>query len=93
MVKEISLIIPSQNAEEKLLNLLRCIPNWEIFPNEIIIIDSSENKMSIPKDFESFTKNLNIQLLIVHETNLYPGHARNIGIRKTKNSILLIMPS
>ena len=42
MVKEISLIIPSQNAEEKILNLLSCIPNWEIFPNEIIIIDSSE---------------------------------------------------
>jgi len=91
MVKEISLIIPSQNAKEKLINLLRCIPNWEIFPNEIIIIDSSENKISIPKDFESFTKNLNIQLLIIHETNLYPGHARNIGISKSKNSILAFL--
>ena len=91
MVEDISLIIPSRDAEERLLQLLRCIPNWKIIPNEIIIIDSSENKMSIPKDFESFTKNLNIQLLIVHETNLYPGHARNIGISKSKNSILAFL--
>ena len=91
MVEDISLIIPSRDAEERLLQLLHCIPNWKMIPNEIIIIDSSENKISIPKDFESFTKNLNIQLLIIHETNLYPGHARNIGISKSKNSILAFL--
>ena len=91
MVEDISLIIPSRDAEERLLQLLRCIPNWKMIPNEIIIIDSSDNKISIPKDFESFTKNLNIQLLIIHETNLYPGHARNIGISKSKNSILAFL--
>ena len=63
MVKEISLIIPSQNAEEKLINLLRCIPNWEIFPNEIIIIDSSVEKFLIPEDFQSFAKKLDIKKL------------------------------
>jgi glycosyltransferase involved in cell wall biosynthesis len=91
MVENISLIIPSRDAEERLLQLLSCIPNWKTIPNEIIIIDSSENKLSIPKDFESFTKNLNIQLLIIYETNLYPGHARNIGISNSKNSILAFL--
>ena len=91
MVEAISLIIPSRDAEERLLQLLSCIPNWKMIPNEIIIIDSSENKLSIPKDFESFTKNLNIQLLIIYETNLYPGHARNIGISNSKNSILAFL--
>ena len=44
MIKEISLIIPSQNAEAKLLNLIGSIQNWEVIPNEIIIVDSSEVK-------------------------------------------------
>jgi len=91
MVEAISLIIPSRDAEERLLHLLSCIPKWKMIPNEIIIIDSSEKKLSIPKDFESFTKNLNIQLLIIYETNLYPGHARNIGISNSKNSILAFL--
>ena len=91
MVKEISLIIPSQNAEEKLLNLLRCIPNWEIFPNEIIIIDSSKERFLIPEDFQLFAKKLNIKLLITYGNNLYPGHARNIGISNSKNSLLAFL--
>ena len=42
--KAISLIIPSKDSKKKLLELLRSIPNWEAVPNEIIIVDSSENK-------------------------------------------------
>jgi glycosyltransferase involved in cell wall biosynthesis len=91
MVKEISLIIPSQNAEEKLLNLLRCIPNWEIFPNEIIIIDSSEERFLIPEDFQSFAKKLDIKILVSYGNNLYPGHARNIGISNSSNSLLAFL--
>jgi len=91
MVKEISLIIPSQNAEEKLLNLLRCIPNWEIFPNEIIIIDSSEKNFLIPEDFKSFAKKLDIKILVSYGNDLYPGHARNIGISNSSNSLLAFL--
>jgi len=91
MVKEISLIIPSQNAEEKLINLLRCIPNWEIFPNEIIIIDSSEKKFLIPEDFKSFAKKLDIKILVFYGNDLYPGHARNIGISNSSNSLLAFL--
>ena len=91
MVEEISLIIPSRDAKEKLLHLLGCIPYWKMIPDEIIVIDSSENKLLIPKDFVLFTKNNNIKLLIIHETNLYPGHARNIGISDSKNSMLAFL--
>ena len=91
MVEEISLIIPSRDAEERLLHLLSCIPNWKMIPDEIIIIDSSKKKLLIPKDFVLFTEKYNIKLLIIHETNLYPGHARNIGISNSKNSILAFL--
>ena len=58
MIKEISLIIPSQNAEAKLLNLIGSIQNWEVIPNEIIIVDSSEVKPLIPEEFKQFVKKL-----------------------------------
>ena len=61
MVKDVSLIIPSQNAETKLLQLLSNIPNWEIIPSEIIIIDSSLKKFLVPEDFELFIKKHSIK--------------------------------
>ncbi len=91
MIKEVSLVIPSQNAEIELKQLLRSIPNWEAIPNEIIIVDSSENKLLIPEDFKLFTKKLNIRLLIIYEKDLYPGHARNVGISNSKNTLLAFL--
>ncbi len=91
MIKEVSLVIPSQNAEIDLQQLLRSIPNWEAIPNEIVIVDSSENKLLIPEDFKLFTKKLNIRLLIIYEKDLYPGHARNVGISNSKNTLLAFL--
>lgn len=91
MISDVSLIIPSQNAEKNLFQLLRHLVNWEIIPSEIIIIDSSRIKLNIPNEFKLFTEKKNIRLLVVHERSLYPGHARNIGINKATNSILAFL--
>ena len=91
MVIEVSLIIPSQNADTKLHELLRGIPDWERIPNEIIIVDSSEKESIIPKDIELSIKKLGIDLLVLYENNLYPGHARNIGISSASNSVLAFL--
>ena len=91
MIKEISLIIPSQNAKGKLLNLIGSIQNWEVIPNEIIIVDSSDVKPYMPKEFEQFVKKSGIRLLIIYEKNLYPGHARNIGISNSSNNLLAFL--
>ena len=91
MIKEISLIIPSQNAEAKLLNLIGSIQNWEVIPNEIIIVDSSEVKPLIPEEFKQFVKKFDIRLLTIFEKNLYPGHARNIGISNSTNNLLAFL--
>tara|TARA_B100001057_G_scaffold110715_2_gene108735 strand:- start:6095 stop:7084 length:990 start_codon:yes stop_codon:yes gene_type:complete len=91
MIKEISLIIPSQNAKPKILYLLGCIPNWEVIPNEIIIVDSSEEKLTLPEEFEIFVKEFDIRLLTIFKENLYPGHARNIGISKSSNELLAFL--
>ena len=91
MVRNISLIIPCQNAETKLLELLRYVPSWEAIPNEIIIVDSSQKKFLIPEDFELLVKKLNIKLLVIYGDNLYPGHARNIGVVNATNSTLAFL--
>ena len=91
MIKDVSLIIPCQNADTKLFQLFKIIPNWEIIPNEIIVIDSSLEKILIPKDFELFVKEQNIDFLLIYKKNLFPGHARNIGISKAKNSVLAFL--
>jgi glycosyltransferase involved in cell wall biosynthesis len=91
MVRNVSLIIPSQNAETKLLRLLRYIPSWKVIPNEIIIVDSSQKKFLIPEDFELLVKKLGIKLLVLYGKNLYPGHARNIGINNSTNSLLAFL--
>tara|TARA_Y100000385_G_scaffold290038_1_gene361540 strand:- start:506 stop:1519 length:1014 start_codon:yes stop_codon:yes gene_type:complete len=88
----ISLIIPAQNAHVKLFKLLRLIPEWSEFPNEIIIIDSSKNlKLKVPEDFKLFAKKFQIKLLVIHGDNLYPGHARNIGITNATNLLLAFL--
>lgn len=93
MLEKVSLIIPCQNSETELLQLLRSIPNWNAFPNEIIIIDSSDKRITVPGDFKLFAENISINLLVIYGNSLYPGHARNIGIANSKNSILAFLDS
>lgn len=89
--KAISLIIPSKDSKKKLLELLRSISNWETIPNEIIIVDSSSKKLELPEDIKLFCKNSNIRLVVKNEKNLFPGHARNIGINNSSNSLLAFL--
>lgn len=91
MIKKISLIIPSYNDKNKLTKLLSNMITWQAVPNEIIIVDSSENKFSITKDFKQFIKKFNIRFLLIHKKNLFPGHARNIGIANSTNSLLAFL--
>lgn len=91
MLKKITLVIPSFNAKEKLICLIKDIPNWEIIPNEIIIIDSSEINFEIPENLKSLINKLDISLQIIYGQNLYPGHARNIGINNSTNSLLTFL--
>ena len=91
MIKEISLIIPNQDDQERLSTLLCSIPNWKIVPNEIIIINTSSKALSVPSDFELFIEQSNIKFYAIHKKNFYPGHARNIGIENASNLLLAFL--
>jgi len=91
MIRDVSLIIPSKNAKKNLFKLLKCIPDWDTIPNEIIIVDSSYDKIIIPKFFNIFVKSNNIRLSIIYGKSLYPGHARNIGINSSNNKLVAFL--
>jgi glycosyltransferase involved in cell wall biosynthesis len=91
MIRQVSLIIPSYNDNSKLIKLLTSIPNWEIIPSEIIVVDSSRSELLIPEDFIAFTEKLDINFLVIHKKNLYPGHARNIGINNAESDLVAFL--
>lgn len=91
MIEDISLIIPCQDAEVNLLTLFSNFSNWDVIPNEVIVIDSSKNKPLNKKDLDFFAKNLNIKLKIISGKGFFPGHARNIGIDNSTNSLLAFL--
>ena len=94
MIKSVSLIIPfksDKSEKEKLFTLLRGISNWKAVPNEIIIINTDQEKLSFPSDIELFTEQGNINFCIFHQKKTYPGHARNIGISNASNSLLAFL--
>lgn len=77
---EISIIIPSQNAEDELISLLEGISKWSAFPSEIIVVDSSYSQPSLSGNLKNFFTQNDIKFDLVSKINLFPGKARNIGI-------------
>ena len=94
MVNTVSLIIPfksDKSDKEKLFTLLKGISNWKTVPNEIIIINTDKNQLSLPNYIELLIKKLNINFSIYHQEGIYPGHARNIGIFNASNTLLAFL--
>ena len=89
MNSKISLIIPCYNAQENLNKILLTVNRWILLPDEIIIIDSSDKKYFLSDFIRS--KIQKIEIKIIYQKNTYPGHARNIGIKSSKNDILAFL--
>jgi len=91
MNNKISLIIPSNvnkfYAEDFILN----ISFWTLKPNEIIIINTKLKKFSINLEVIKKFKQKKIQIRIVNKKGLYPGSARNLGIRYSKFNYLCFL--
>jgi glycosyltransferase involved in cell wall biosynthesis len=91
MARDVSLIIPSKDNEKNILKLVLGIMSWKEVPNEIIVIDSSKKKIEFPEELEIFLDEHNIKLEVIHGETFYPGHARNIGIKKSENSLIAFL--
>jgi glycosyltransferase involved in cell wall biosynthesis len=91
MLLNLSLIIPHQNQLEALNLLLKSISLLDDLPSEIIIIDSSSKPMLKNPKFEDFCALHQIQFIIHEGVNLFPGHARTIGITKASHPIIAFL--
>ncbi|SVC62893.1 uncharacterized protein METZ01_LOCUS315747, partial [marine metagenome] len=89
--KKISLIIPHRDSEDQLIKVLNHIRLWTLYPNEILIIDSSKPRLKISGDFSNFCDENNISQKILFGDDLFPGAARNIGIVSAVNPVLAFL--
>lgn len=72
----ISLVIPTFNCADNLKVLLASIAGQSLHPNEIIISDSSDNKLI--EDLVSSTS-IGIPIIYIKSHKKYPGEKRNEG--------------
>ena len=83
MKKKISLIIPAYSSDLSIEDLIINILTWSLLPDEIIIINSSKKKYLIKLDLIKKLKQKKIKLITIHNKNLFPGAARNVGILRS----------
>ena len=91
MNENVSLVIPCQNAGNELSILLSAIKTWESYPNEIVIVDSSSSPLEIESDLSNFFELNEIVIKLIYKKNLFPGAARNIGIKESSCSIIAFL--
>lgn len=93
----ISIIIPSFNEQDEIINTLDAISdnlknNNEIIEYEIIVVDSStDNTFKIIEGSKYFRSDNHT--FIHRETKLFPGEARNQGIKASKYNIIVFVDS
>lgn len=86
MKNKLSIIIPFRGCINKLNILLNSISKQTFLPNEIIIVNTNKDKnCKINKNFSK------LNCKVFNYYNLYPGAARNIGVKKANNEIVCFL--
>lgn len=84
---EISIIIPTKNAEKYINNLIINLKNQTIKPKEIIVIDTN----SKDKTKEICTQHKDIQFIHINDGEFDHGGTRNRAAEKATGDILIFM--
>jgi hypothetical protein len=85
VINKISIIIPFRENFECLENTLYHLMLGEILPDEVIIVDTSNNEFS--ENFNSICNRYKL-LKVITAIGSYPGKARNIGIDSSSFNLL-----
>jgi len=88
-----SLIIPLFNEEKNIPVLIEMLTNQTLYPNEIIFINAGSTDLTKKILNNEIDKSkLNKDSIIIKNTNkLYPGAARNAGIKLSKFEYILFI--
>ena len=93
-IRNISVIIPTKNFLNIFIETFNSLLSQTILPNEIIIVDSSDNNEIcefINKSKYKIDNKINILYFKVNHS--FPGEARNKGLNAANNDILAILDS
>lgn len=90
-IKRISIIIPLQNDQDLLPDLLQDVLAQEAKPYELLIVDSSDRPVEIDEGIRKFFSDANIELRYIYSEPLYPGAARNLGVRQSTGSLIAFL--
>jgi len=85
MNQSYSVIVPTRNRENELLRCLKSIERQTILPDEVLIIDSSDNPQEIQTLCASFK---NISVKYIYTTDRSAARQRNLGITASKGEII-----
>ena len=83
-----TLIVPCNSNVRNFNFFLENIFTWDSLPKEIIFINTNKKKIIIDKYYKNLFRKKKIIIRIFDQPNLFPGAARNIGIRYSSNEII-----
>jgi glycosyltransferase involved in cell wall biosynthesis len=91
MLRQATLIIPSYNSENDLIDLLHSLSDWDDLPKEILVIDSSDIPPNISEELKFFFNDAGVIFKLISGKKMYPGHARNLGLMNTSYPIICFL--
>ena len=85
-INKISVIIPFKGKNIQIIKLLDVLNKQTKLPDEILIIDTnSQFQKYIMNDYK------NLKINYIHKPNLFPGAARNLGVKKSNYEIICFL--
>ncbi len=85
-INKISVIIPFKGKKNQIIELLDVLNKQTKLPDEILIIDTnSQSQRYIMNDYKNLKINYN------HKPNLFPGAARNLGVKNSNYEIICFL--
>ena len=90
---DVSVIIPCFENYDSFKKSFNSVINQQYKPKEIIIVDSSKSNRI--KNYTLIQKQNNklIEIVYFHQSKLYPGKARNLGVQKSKYECIAFLDS
>jgi len=85
---DVSIIIPSNHCHADLIELTLKVCNQSVTPTEIIIVDTSDERGQAPQKIIEQCDKLEINLIYQVIDHAFPGHARNIGLKRAKSKFI-----
>lgn len=91
MSPSITLVVPNKDDSEGVLQIFESLVHWVKLPDEIIVVDCSKIPFSIPDNINAFLIKSNINFKIIRNRNLFPGHARNLGVSSSSSDLIAFL--